>query len=224
MRSFARSCLGILLAASLLDLPARAAGEKPLGVVLQAAHARLDNTAATLGTTVYAGDSFDTDGGGTLRLKIGTTTQFYLAASSAATVDRTGDLAHVTLIRGTGGFSSTAVREIEVETPAGIIRGADGQAAYGQVIIVGPTELVVSAYRGSLILDNDGEIHTIAEGKAYRVEIEQDPQAQPPSSDSPVVYPRKRRRRLALVLIFLGASALSIPPIWAELTESPSKP
>jgi hypothetical protein len=224
MKSFARSCVVMILAASLLDLPAMAASEKPLGVVVQVEHARLGNTSATLGTTVYSGDSFATEGGGALRLKIGTTTQFYLAASSAATVARSNDLASVTLIRGTGGFSSAADKEIEMETPAGIVRGADGQAAYGQVAIMSPTELIVSAYHGSLILDNDGDIHMIAEGKSYRVVIEQEPEATPPAGDSPVIYPRKRRRRLAFFLIFLGATALISYGIWDKVTESPSHP
>ena len=67
MRSLARSFIAILLVLALLDIPALAATAKPLGLVVQAREALLDNSTLAVGTTVYPGDTVQTDEGGTLR-------------------------------------------------------------------------------------------------------------------------------------------------------------
>jgi hypothetical protein len=200
------------------------AGEKPLGVVIQADHARLDTAEASKGATVYPGDSFETDRDGALRLSIGSS-QIYLPASSAATLSSNSNLAHVTLTRGSLTLASSVSGQLEVETPAGILRSADGQAATGQATIASPSEVLVSAFKGNLLLDNDGELHTIPEGKAYRIVIDQDPGATPVQDNYPQDYHRaKKRRRLAFFLILTGGLALISYGAWSELTESPSKP
>src|ERR1700683_2676310 len=138
----ARFCLVVLLAGSLLDLPAFAAVEKPLGSVIQAQEAQLDNAKLEVGTSIYRGDTVGTDAGGGLRLRLGGSRLSLLADSADS---------------------------IELEIPQGILRAADGQPAYGQVTILSAQEVVISAYRGALVLDNDGELHTFAAGKSYRL-------------------------------------------------------
>jgi hypothetical protein len=229
VRSMARLCLVVLLLASLLDLPAFAAVEKPLGSVIQAQEAQLDNAKLEVGTSIYRGDTVATDAGGGLRLKLGGS-QLYLLADSAATLAQNSTAIHAVVARGTVGFSSNGADNIELEIPQGILRAADGQPAYGQVTITSAQEVVISAYRGALVLDNDGELHTIPAGKNYRVtlEWEQAEQQTSPAStggDNPIIQPRKRRRRkLAFYLIFTGAVAGASYAIWDHLDESPSKP
>ena len=229
MRSMARLCLVVLLLASLLDLPAFAAVEKPLGSVIQAQEAQLDNAKLEVGTSIYRGDTVATDAGGGLRLKLGGS-QLYLLADSAATLAQNSTAIHAVVARGTVGFSSNGADNIELEIPQGILRAADGQPAYGQVTITSAQEVVISAYRGALVLDNDGELHTIPAGKNYRVtlEWEQAEQQTSPAStggDNPIIQPRKRRRRkLAFYLIFTGAVAGATYVIWDHLDESPSRP
>ena len=225
----ARLCLVVLLLASLLDLPAFAAVEKPLGSVIQAQEAQLDNAKLEVGTSIYRGDTVGTDAGGGLRLKLGGS-QLYLLADSAATLAQNATAIHAVVTRGTVGFSSNGADNIELEIPQGILRAADGQPAYGQVTITSAQEVVISAYRGALVLDNDGELHTIPAGKNYRVtlEWEQAEQQTSPAStggDNPIIQPRKRRRRkLAFYLIFTGAVAGATYVIWDHLDESPSRP
>jgi len=228
VRLMARFCLVVLLAVSLLDLPAFAAVEKPLGSVIQAQEAQLDNAKLEVGTSIYRGDTVGTDAGGGLRLKLGGS-QLYLLADSAATLAQNATAIHALVTRGTVGFSSNGADNIELEIPQGILRAADGQPAYGQVTIRSAQEVVISAYRGALVLDNDGELHTIAAGKSYRVtlEWEQAEQTSPTSTggDNPIIQPRKRRRRkLAFYLIFTGALAGATYAIWDHLDESPSQP
>ena len=228
VRLMVRLCLVVLLAASLLDLPAFAAVEKPLGSVIQAQEAQLDNAKLEVGTSIYRGDTVGTDAGGGLRLKLGGS-QLYLLADSAATLAQNATAIHAVVTRGTVGFSSNGADNIELEIPQGILRAADGQPAYGQVTIMSAQEVVISAYRGALVLDNDGELHTIPAGKNYRVtlEWEQAEQTSPASTggDNPIIQPRKRRRRkLAFYLIFTGALAGATYVIWDHLDESPSRP
>lgn len=230
MRSIARSTLAILLAVGLLDLPLLAAPSKALGLVIQAQEAMLDNSILAVGTTVYPGDTVQTDVGGTLRVKFGTA-QIYLLSSSAATFSQRENVIRAVVEHGTVGFSSGPASDIEIEIPQGILRGASGQEAYGQATITGPQEVVIAAYRGSLVLDNDGELHTIPAGKTYRVTMDLEPAAdlipaaprgQDPGQDSGVRHPK--RRRLAFDLLFVGGVAVGSYLIWREITQSPSLP
>lgn len=226
MRSIARSFTAIFLVACLLDLPAFAAATRPLGLVVQAREALLDNSNLAVGTTVYPGDTVQTDEGGTLRLKFGAT-QVYLLSSSAATFSERENVIRATVGRGTVGFSADVTSDVELAVPQGILRAANGQAAYGQVSIIGPQDVVITSYRGSLVLDNEGELHTIPAGKSYRVTMDLEPAAQPAPpphrGDDAGVVPTKRRK-LYFELLVLGAVAIGTGVIWYEVTQSPSLP
>jgi hypothetical protein len=228
-RTSFRTSIAIFVVAGLLDVPAFAAAtSKPLGMVMQAREASIDNASLAVGTTVYPGDTIQTDDGGSLRLKFGAT-QLYLLSASAATFSQRGEIIRATVGRGTVGFSSTDSSNMELEIPQGILRAEKGESAYGQVTILSPLEVVISSYRGTLVLDNDGEMHAIPAGKTYRVDIDLEPAAQPaavrdqdPGRDAGVVP--TRRRRLKFALIFLGGVALGSWAIFDEISESPSKP
>jgi hypothetical protein len=228
MRSIARSCIAAMLAA-LMAFPGFAANEKPLGLVLQAESAQISNAKVAIGTTVYPGDKVETDAGGKLRLRMGTS-QLYLLASSSATLGQRNDSLFAEVSRGTVGFSSNGADQLELEVPQGVIRASNGQPAYGQVTIVSPQEIIVSAFHGSLVLDNDGELHTIPQGKSYRVTMDLEPAAVPvPAAaayrDNADNTPAKRRRRkLAFILLFGGIGAAVSYGVWSVLSESSSAP
>jgi len=224
MNPLVRSCIATILAGSLATFPLMAAGEKQLGVVIQADHARLGAAEVSRGATVYPGDSFETDTAGALRLSIGPG-QIYLSGSSAATLGSNASLAHVTLTRGTVTLASPASGQLEIETPAGVLRATDGRPATWQATIVSPSEMTVSAYKGNLTLDNDGELHTISEGKSYRITIEQDPSPAPVQDNYPQDFHRaKKRKKLVIALVVTGGLALISYVVWLELSESPYKP
>jgi hypothetical protein len=227
--SITRSFIAVLLVACLIDLPAFAAAAKPLGLVVQAREALLDSSNLAVGTTVYPGDTVETDEGGTLRLKV-RAAQVYLLGSSAATFSQKENVIRATVGRGTVGFSAETASDVELAVPQGILRAANGQPAYGQVSILGPRDVVITAYRGSLVLDNEGELHPIPAGKSYRVTMDLEPAAQPdpaarredPGRDAGVVP--TRRRKLYFELWIAGALAVGSGVIWYELTQSPSSP
>ncbi len=217
MRLVARYAVTALLISSMLYLPANAASQKALGLVIQAQLAHLDSADAAIGTTVYSGDSLDTQDGGNLRLRVGAS-QLYLLSESAATFAPDADGAHVTVIRGTVGILSMNSSPIELETPLGTVCAAKGSAAYGQVRIAGPEEMIVSAYRGNLVIDREGEERTVEAGKSYDVKLEADPE---PAAQvvSPTTNHRKRRR-LALILIVVGTEGITGYILWQEWSES----
>jgi len=233
VRTFAKQILVSILLASFIDLPAGAVtnpgsaskpgggsaasastDSKPVGLVIQAQSAILDNSEAAIGTTIYAGDELETQAGGILRLRVGSG-QFYMLASSAATLVQTGRVPQVHLLRGTVGISAPGPNQLELDTPLGVVRANDGPA-YGQVRIVSPDEIVVSSFHGSLTIDYDGDVHSIEAGKSYAVTLE------PETQDNKVVAykDRRKRRRLVLALIFLGGETIAGIILWQNLTES----
>jgi hypothetical protein len=224
VRMIARSSLVAFLVGGLLNLPLLAANEKPLGMIIQAEQAQLGSAKAAVGATVYPGDTLATEVGGTMRLKVGSA-QIYLLSASAATLAENSSFAHAVVNRGTVGFSSANTEPLELETPLGIVRPASGPT-YGQVTLIGPREMIVSAYRGDLIVDYNGELHTIPEGKSYRVSLDLDPAAPPNaaaqgpygSGVKPAVNPH-----LLLKLTATALAGVAVYFIYQELAESPSK-
>jgi hypothetical protein len=219
MRSAARSCLVLVLVCGLLDIPAMAASEKPLGFVIQAESAHLDKVNAVQGATVYPGDAFDTEEGGVLRLKLGAS-QIYLLSRSAATLAQNANIAHVDVFRGTVGFATPAAGGIELETPLGIVRAAKSTPVLGQLTIKGPQELIISSYEGTLLIEREGEEHAIEAGKSYDVTLA--PEAQPASADGDGT--KARRHHLKMAAIIIGAMGITGYVLWQVLSESPWEP
>lgn len=229
MRIPGKSCVIAIVAFALSSSPSFAANEKPLGLVTQAQAAHLGNATAVIGTSVYTGDTLTTDEGGTVRLRVGGS-QFYLLASSSATLSANPSAVNASVDRGTVGFSSNGVDQIALEIPEGILRAANGQPAYGQVTILSPLEVIISAYRGTLVLDNDGELHEIPAGKAYKVTMDLEPASQPQQAagvGGPDVNPKikhAKRRHLLFDLILLGTVGATSWALWYEWSMTPSAP
>src|SRR5580704_13680351 len=82
MRIFSRACLVAILAVGLLNIPAFAANDTPLGMIIQAEGlAHLGAAKAAIGSTVYPGDSVFTEAGSTMRMRVGSS-QVYLLSES----------------------------------------------------------------------------------------------------------------------------------------------
>jgi hypothetical protein len=182
VRSIARSCgrsyLAAMLGFGLLNLPVLGATGEPLGVVIQTQDAHLSNANAQIGATVYPGDAITTEQDGTIRLRVGSG-QLYFAPSSSASLTQISKIAHISLSRGTAGFVSVTASQLELETPVGLVRPANGQRAQGQVTVTGPNQMMVSAYSGALAVERDGESHIVEAGKSYNVTF--DPNAALPA-------------------------------------------
>jgi hypothetical protein len=230
VRTPIQSCLAAIVALTLITIPSFAANEKPLGLVTQAEAAHLGNAPVVIGTSVYTGDTLTTDEGGAVRMRVGGS-QFYLLASSAATLSVNSSTVNASVDRGTVGFTSNGEDQIALEIPEGILRAANGQPAYGQVTILSPLEVIISAYRGTLVLDNDGELHEIPAGKSYRVTMDLEPASKPQQAAGvggpdikPVPLKHARRRHLLFDIIVVSMVGATSWALWYEWSMTPSAP
>lgn len=201
----------ILAAAMAIALTATAlrADQKPLGAIAETAGAHLNGASALNGARIYSGDVIDTNMAGALHLRLGSG-RLLLSASSEASLEQHGRLATVTLEKGSVTFSLPDPLQFELETPAGTLRGSGTQVTNGQVEIFGPHQIVVTASKGDLILDNDGELHVIPQGQSYRIAIEEDSFASVSSNRKPKrAHPH---RKLFFFLLAPGGTVAEMIP------------
>ena len=195
-----------------------AASEKPVGMVIQAQGAQLENAAAAIGATVYPGDALTTDPGGTLRLKVGSG-QIYMLSASSMRLAQIDDAVQATITSGTVGFSATPGDRLQLDTPVGILSPVPGKSAYGQITFATPKQMIIAAYTGDLELSFDGTMHTINAGTTYSVTVEPGP---PPQSASGAGTVSALNRHLAIKAVATAAGGVAAYFIYQELTESPS--
>lgn len=206
-----RRITAILAAALAIALTAAGlrADQKPLGAIAETAGAHLNGASALNGSRIYAGDVVETNTAGALHLRLGSG-HLLLSASSEASLEQHGKLATVTLQKGSVTFSLPDPLQFELETPAGTLRGSGTRATNGQVEIFGPHQIVVTASKGDLILDNDGELHVIPQGESYRIAIEEDSFATVSSHRKP--KRAHRHRRLFFFLLAPGGTVAAMLP------------
>ena len=230
MRLYARACLISMMIGALLNMPVAGAAEKPLGMVTQSQTARLDNAAAAVGATVYAGDTIDTDSTGSIRLRAGTA-QYYLMSASSSRLQESANGIHAELVRGTAGFASGATDIVELNALGAVVRSRSGEAVHGRVTIVGANELVVTSFRGPLDISIDGDSHVIPDGQSVKVQIVDAQDQNPPSTQGgngsgtiPAVRNRKKLLLITLYAAAIAGAAVGGYFIYHELNESPSRP
>jgi hypothetical protein len=221
------TCLALCLAmAGQPSAVAQARSRRVLGVVVQADRAHLDNGLAQLGANVYSCDRLETEPNGVLRIKVGVS-QLFLSQSSLATLEDDGNEIQALARGGTIGFSFSAPANFSVRTPAGIIRGAGGRTAAGQLTYASSDKLVISAIQGDLTLDSGGELRSIPEGKSAEVTFDSSSddrcRDQAPADQSSMKQPYAQRK-IAFFLIMGGAAAISGYFLWHDVAESDSKP
>jgi len=237
LKTAARSCLVAILIGGLVNAPAfgaprPAAASRPAATVMQAQAALLDRSVAAAGSTVYAGDTLETDGTGSLRLRSGAA-QLYMMSASATRLEETPSGIRVSLLHGTAGFSSGA-EIVELDTPNAIFRSRPGQPAHGRVSMISADQFVVTSIRGAFDIEVDGQTQTVPDGLSYRLTIVPDAQQGEgvgtpgnKQSGSGTIATRRTHKKFFLTAItVLSAGAGYYFGQWAyhEITESPDKP
>ncbi len=223
MRALAHCC-GVLFAAALILPTAQAVQRKAVGAVSQTDRGHVDSADAVAGENVYNCDTLETEQGGQMRVQVGSG-QVYLAAASEGQLQEGLNGTDLYVDRGTMGFAAMAGAAIEVVTPAGFVRAANGQAASGEVTITGPTEMVVTAIRGDLVLDNGGELRTIPQGQTAKVSFAEGaaPSCRQDQSQDQQ-HQKTLRRPIGFYLIGAGAAAVPAILLWHYESESKYKP
>lgn len=217
-------CLYLALAlvlAAVADAPAQAGSGRALGSVVESNNSMINNQTAMAGADVYACDVLDTDSYGNMRVQF-SSSQILLAPSSEVVLDGRPDAVRAIVVSGVTSFSAPSSAALEIETPAGVLRESAGQAYSGSVSIIGPTELIVSAVRGDLVLNNGGELHTVPAGKSARVTFDRtaDASCHNPGSVRNT-YPRNKIKFEIITAVAAGGASYTI---WHELQESETKP
>lgn len=164
---------------------------------------------------VYPGDKLATNGDGSMRLRVGAA-QFYLLASSAASLAGGSNLVTADLTQGTIGFSSSGNEAIQVRTEQAMIRPKTSQPTQARITIVNPNQLIVSSYKGSLELRVGEETYSIPELTSYRVDIT--------SQDEGSGSKKVRTTHAMLVLVALVAIGGVTAYVVHRALESPNHP
>jgi hypothetical protein len=224
--AIARTSLIALLIGAIIALPAYAASASPLGSVMLAQHARLDNADAAVGASVYTGDALSTGEDGSLRLRIATS-QLYLFSSTEASLALRESTVQAKVNRGSLGFSMSAPGQLEISTPLGVIRAANGQHVFGRVVVLSPTRIQVGAQEGSLVVAAIGGAEKlIGPGETYEATLEaaSTSAASVPQDAQSVGKDGIRWKRVLGFAIVIGGAAIVTAWTWHELTESCTKP
>lgn len=213
---------GVLVTAfaGVVALSAGAAGNSPIGVVEASQNANLDGQNAAAGSDFYGGEEFVTYQEGQARLRVNHCRIDLGEMTNARFLpDSTPD--RLLVMQGTARYSCPKGAALLIDTPAGVLHGIDGQAASGMVQVTDAHDLVISAYDQRLVLDNDGELHSIEAGQTYRIAVLEQV-GYGASRQQTAVHHRKR---IVLWLVFASGTAVAGDYLlWNCLTESPSRP
>ena len=174
--STTRAFVASLLSLTFLISPLCAAPSAAYGTVVFVNRARVGNASASLGATLFAGDSLSTDEVGSIQVRAGAA-RLLLASASTATLWRDEAVPAATLTAGTATFSTANSKAFVLHVASAIIRPNTDQPAVGKVTVLSPKELVVKSVRGSLQIAVEDDVREIPEGEAYRVVL--DPNADP---------------------------------------------
>jgi len=222
VRSLYKVGIAIVLSTSMVGLPAMAApaspASAPLGVVLQADRATVGADITSGGATIYDGDRLSTGGAGTLRARFGSS-QMYLRASTSTTVHTLLNGFSANLGAGTVVASAPEGQTFELQAAGATIRPAGPQATQAEVTYVSPTQLLLTANRGSVRVAVGDEVKTVDAGSSYRVDVA--PEDADPTPQGP--YHTGHSHRLALILIGGAVAVGTGVGIWRALV-SPSAP
>jgi len=214
LNKFAAIALAFLMAG-----PSHGAVE-PLGVVTHAEHAKMCTAAASVGSTVYDGDSVSTELGGTILVTAGAATM-QLAPQSWVTMRQVDSGVMAELVAGALVFSAGRDSRIAVLADDASIRPAGNEAAVAYVRIIGKKELRVCAQRGAVELSYHGESETIPEGQMVKVRLdpsEKEMAAAPAGSKNP------GKAHHTFLLIVIAVSLLITIPVVIHALESPERP
>lgn len=211
------------------------AGPKPtnsLGTIVTAEHARVGDSSAEPGTTVFSGDRLSTDREGSLQIRAGAA-RLLLQSGTLASLSDTEGAPSAKLFGGTAIFSTGNSRAFTLFASRAAIRPQSDGPTIGQVTYLNEKELLVVSKRGPLTITVDGETEVIADGGAYRVLLDPPPtMAQGPEGAG--AHKEDRRRGMSGAPLHAGRNYFLITAVGvtaaitvfavSEALESPNRP
>ena len=196
-------CTAPVYEAPAIAAPPRAAAANA-ATVESAAHAHVGTAAASVGTTIFNGDSLNTEALGNLQVRSGMA-RLLLASASRATWGSEANLPGATLNAGTVTFSTVNSKAFALQAGTAVIRPTRDEPSIGKVTMLNPKELTVHCTRGSLTLTVIDESLVIPEGKAARILL--DPDSAPDQAKKEWGKPPKKPGRNRFLFIWIGLAA-----------------
>ena len=203
-----------------------------LGTIVTAEHARLGDSSAEAGTTVFSGDRLATEAAGSVQIRAGAA-RFLLQSGSSASLNDTEGAPSARLFAGTATFSTGNSRAFTLLASRAAIRAQSDGPTIGQVTYLSAKELLVVSKRGPLTITVDGETELIADGDAYRVILEPPPtMAQGPEGAGAHKDDKKRGMngpplragRNYFLITAVAVTAIATGFAISEALESPNRP
>jgi hypothetical protein len=199
-----------------------------MGTVVSAKQARVGTAAASVGTTVFAGDRLDTEQNGSLQLRSGAA-RLLLTGASGVTWGAEGAMPLATLTRGGVVFSTANARAFVLKASTATFRPHNDQPTVGNVTMLGPKELVVRCSRGALTIAVEDDVRVISEGTAYRVVLDPEAAARAaerptPASSGQSRNPPKKAGQSKFIWYAIAFTALVTAIALDEALESPDRP
>jgi hypothetical protein len=160
------------------------AGGKPLGILTLAYGAHLNASDAFAGLSVFDGESLSTDAEGKVSARVGGSV-ITLTGQSAASLQRSGDGAHIDLEAGAVYVWSAESNPLEVHAEGAMLRPHGGHQVQAQVLVFAPKVLQITTRQGSVDFSYGKEFRVLPEGQTYRVYLEsEDGPGNPPPAGS----------------------------------------
>jgi len=203
-----------------------------LGTIVTAERARIGDSSAEVGTTVFSGDHLSTDPQGSVQIRAGAA-RLLLQSGTMARLNDSEGAPSAKLLLGTATFSTGNSRAFSLIASRAVIRAQSDAPTIGQVTYLSEKELLVVSKRGPLTVTVDGETEVIADGTAYRVLLDPPPtMAQGPEGAGTHKEDRKRGMsgpplkagRNYFMVTAVGVTAIVTGLALSEALESPDRP
>jgi hypothetical protein len=206
------------------------AGGKPLGILTIAYGAHLNASDAFAGLSIFEGERVSTDPNGKIGVRIGASV-VTLGEQSGATLQRTGDGAHVDLDAGSVYLWSAESNPLEAHVEGALLRPHGAHHAQAQILMFAPKTLQITARQGSLEFSYHAEFRVLPEGQTYRIylESEDDPRSASEAGNGTQKVGMSSAAKVAYFIVAGAGTGLAASGIHDLIrsnsgVESPAKP
>ena len=223
-RDLLRTSCAVMISCSLFATSISGASPVGFGTIVSADRAHVGRANASIGTTIFSGDSLDTEKLGSLQVRTGSA-RLMLSGDSRVTWGAEASMPAATLTAGTATFSTVNSKAFALRVATAVIRPRGEEPTVGSVAVLNPKELTVHCSRGALTLTVIDDTLEIPEGTAYHIVL--DPNANL-DTDNPKAWsgnqrPRKSGRNRFVFFLILASAAITAVVVYKAF-ESPDKP
>jgi hypothetical protein len=179
----------------------------PIGILILAEHAHLDDADATAGLSVFEGESLSTEEGGHLGVRVGHST-LALAGKTDVTLHPSSGGVHVDLGAGSMYFSAAENEMVEVHAEEALLRPDSSSPTQAQVSILSPRVLQITTRHGGLDFSYRNEFRNLPEGQTYRLYL--DAPAEPDSGVGAGAQKAGNPQKVTYYIMGAGAAGVAV--------------